>query len=219
MIIPPPGIVIFGAPGSVISGNTIVAATRGALGGINAVDYNPWGGTFKDVVVESNTFHAAGAMIKVGIAIGGMTWGSDNRTAARTYGGTFRNNVFKTSGSGYFGYASLRSRSHHLDVSELTLRLPSTQLRNFGCRPHERRDQRQHGGGCELRRHEQPVVCAAHPAADSASLHLRPVHDSGHKHAGQLLRGANRLCHLPSRRRHRYHRSPACDGYDALRLA
>lgn len=45
-------------------------------------------------------------MIKVGIAIGGMTWGSDNRTAARTYGGTFRNNVFKTSGSGYFGYAS-----------------------------------------------------------------------------------------------------------------
>ena len=106
MTIPPPGIVIFGAPGSVISGNTIVAATRGALGGINAVDYNPWGGTFKDVVVEGNTFHAAGAMIKVGIAIGGMTWGSDNRTAARTYGGTFRNNVFKTSGSGYFGYAA-----------------------------------------------------------------------------------------------------------------
>jgi hypothetical protein len=45
-------------------------------------------------------------MMKVGIAIGGMTWGSDNRTAARTYGGSFRNNVFKTSGSGYFGCAS-----------------------------------------------------------------------------------------------------------------
>lgn len=99
----PAGIVIFGAPGTTVSGNTIISATRGQLGGINAVDYNPWGGTFQGTVVEGNTLIASGAMMKVGIAIGGMTWGSDNRTAARTFGGTFRNNVFKTSGSGYFG--------------------------------------------------------------------------------------------------------------------
>lgn len=42
-------------------------------------------------------------MMKVGIALGGMTWGSDNRTAARTHGGTFRNNIFKSSNDGYFG--------------------------------------------------------------------------------------------------------------------
>lgn len=33
-----------------------------------------------------------------------MTWGSDNRTAARTYGGTVRNNILKSAGDGYFGF-------------------------------------------------------------------------------------------------------------------
>lgn len=44
-------------------------------------------------------------MLKTGIALGSMTWGSDNRTASRTSFGTFRNNVLKSSGAGYFGYA------------------------------------------------------------------------------------------------------------------
>ncbi|BGP15430.1 hypothetical protein JCM10213_005069 [Rhodosporidiobolus nylandii] len=99
------GIVIFGAPGSTISGNTIIAQTRRPLGGINAVDYSPFGGSFEGTVVEDNTFIADTNMIKIGIALGGMSWGSDNRTASRTFGGTFRNNHFKSGSSGYFGYA------------------------------------------------------------------------------------------------------------------
>ncbi|GAA6034931.1 hypothetical protein JCM8097_009371 [Rhodosporidiobolus ruineniae] len=99
------GIVIFGSPDSTISGNTIIAQERRPLGGINLVDYLPWGGGYSGVVVEGNTLVADTNMIKIGIAIGGMSWGSDNRTAARTSLGTVRNNVFKSGASGYFGYA------------------------------------------------------------------------------------------------------------------
>ncbi|BGP24006.1 hypothetical protein Rt10032_c05g2284 [Rhodotorula toruloides] len=98
-------IVVFGAPGSTISGNTINIVSRQALGGINAVDWAPWSGSFDGTVVENNVINTQGAMLKTGIALGSMTWGSDNRTAARTSLGTFRNNVLKSSGTGYFGYA------------------------------------------------------------------------------------------------------------------
>ncbi|GAA5906473.1 hypothetical protein JCM6882_004445 [Rhodosporidiobolus microsporus] len=99
------GIVIFGAVGSTVSGNTILAQTRRPLGGINLVDWAPYAGTYEGTVVEGNTLIADTNMIKIGIALGGMSWGSDNRTAARTYGGVVRNNVFKSGSSGYFGYA------------------------------------------------------------------------------------------------------------------
>ncbi|GAA5946593.1 hypothetical protein JCM3775_007375 [Rhodotorula graminis] len=99
------GIVIFGAPGSVVSGNTIIARQRRPLGGINLVDYSPFSGSFEGTVVENNVILADTNMIKAGIALGGMVWGSDNRTAARTWGGIVRNNVFKSGSGGYFGYA------------------------------------------------------------------------------------------------------------------
>ncbi|BGP47406.1 hypothetical protein JCM10450v2_003258 [Rhodotorula kratochvilovae] len=99
------GIVIFGAPGSQISGNTILARERRPLGGINLVDWAPYSGSFEGTVVEGNTLYADTNMMKIGIALGGMSWGSDNRTAARTFGGTVRNNMFKTGSTGYFGYS------------------------------------------------------------------------------------------------------------------
>jgi len=99
------GIVVFGASGSTVSGNTVIARNRRPLGGINMVDWNPWSGSYDGTVVEGNTLIAESNMMKVGIAIGGMVWGSDNRTAARTYGGTVRNNNFQSGSSGYFGYA------------------------------------------------------------------------------------------------------------------
>ncbi|GAA6063968.1 hypothetical protein JCM10212_004778 [Sporobolomyces blumeae] len=99
------GIVVFGAEGSTISGNTVIASNRRPLGGINMVDWAPWGGSFTGTTIEGNTIIADTNMIKVGIAVGGMVWGSDNRTAARTFGGAVRNNVFKSGSSGYFGYA------------------------------------------------------------------------------------------------------------------
>lgn len=48
------GIVIFGSPGSTISGNTIQANQRQLLGGMNAVDFNPWQGAFEGVQVTNN---------------------------------------------------------------------------------------------------------------------------------------------------------------------
>jgi hypothetical protein len=99
------GIVIFGATGSTISGNTIIAQNRRPLGGINAVDWAPYSGSYEGTVVEGNTLIADTNMMKIGIALGGMSWGSDNRTASRTFGGTFRNNVFKSGSTGFFGYA------------------------------------------------------------------------------------------------------------------
>lgn len=68
-------IVIFQAPGSLITGNTIIAQTRVLLGGINAVDFEPYGGGFTGTVVEKNTIIADTTMIKIGISLGGMSWG------------------------------------------------------------------------------------------------------------------------------------------------
>ncbi|SCV70819.1 BQ2448_3581 [Microbotryum intermedium] len=124
------GIVVFGAPGSLITGNTIQSITRRALGGINSVDYAPFAGDYTGTVIENNNLITNGQMMKVGLAIGAMVssfpcvqmwedtaanlapislstqvWGSDNRTASRTHAGTFRYNTFTSLNNGYFGYS------------------------------------------------------------------------------------------------------------------
>lgn len=48
-------IVIFGAPGSTVSGNRIVAVSRNLLGGINLVDFMPFSGDYSHVLVSGNT--------------------------------------------------------------------------------------------------------------------------------------------------------------------
>ncbi|KAK4055485.1 hypothetical protein OIV83_000031 [Microbotryomycetes sp. JL201] len=98
-------IVIFGAPGSQVTHNVITAMNRRALGGINMVDYGPFSGTYEGTVVSDNKINAHTNMIKVGIALGSMTWGSDNRSSSRTFSGTVRNNVLRSGTSkGYFMY-------------------------------------------------------------------------------------------------------------------
>lgn len=64
-------------------------------------------GSFVGTVVEHNTLNSLSSMIKIGIAIGGMSWGSDNRTVARTFGGIVRNNHFQSgpTDAGFFGFA------------------------------------------------------------------------------------------------------------------
>lgn len=91
-------IVVFGAPGSIIQDNAIVAATQTLLGGINMVDYAPTSGNYTGTLVTNNTIDARGALIKVGIAMGPAVW-----TCARTtnFGGTVTNNVLQ---GDYFGY-------------------------------------------------------------------------------------------------------------------
>ncbi|KAK4047461.1 hypothetical protein OIV83_005373 [Microbotryomycetes sp. JL201] len=98
------GIVIFGAPGSKVTGNTVISRNRVLLGGINAADYLPFFGSFKDVVVSGNTINAEGNMIKIGMTLGTLSWGDFNSTLYRTNGGTFNDNTFTSGSTGYFGY-------------------------------------------------------------------------------------------------------------------
>ncbi|KAM0746609.1 hypothetical protein T439DRAFT_306552 [Meredithblackwellia eburnea MCA 4105] len=98
------GIVVFGAPGSTITGNTIVANTRVLMGGINNVDYAPFSGSFAGTVVSGNTIFANTTMIKTGIAVGTMVWGSQNTSSSFTYGGSVTGNTITSGTSGYFGF-------------------------------------------------------------------------------------------------------------------
>ncbi|MCX4405980.1 MULTISPECIES: right-handed parallel beta-helix repeat-containing protein [unclassified Streptomyces] len=96
------GIVIFGAPGSIIQHNTVTALTRTLLGGINMVDYFPTDGNYTGTVVRNNTVDAKGAFIKVGIAMGSQVWDCPTKTV---YGGTVKDNVLTGAHFGY-GYAA-----------------------------------------------------------------------------------------------------------------
>ena len=68
------GIVIFGAPGSLIENNVVRAETRTLLGGINMVDHGPYNGSYAGTIVRNNTIDAAGAVIRVGLAMGPRVW-------------------------------------------------------------------------------------------------------------------------------------------------
>jgi hypothetical protein len=94
-------IVVFGAPGSVIQNNYIVAATQDLLGGINMVDYNPTGGNYTGTQVRDNTIDARGALIRVGIAMGPAVWFCSESI---NFGGTVADNVLQGIHFG-FGYA------------------------------------------------------------------------------------------------------------------
>jgi len=94
-------IVVFGAPGSVIQDNTVIAATQTLLGGINMVDYRPTNGNYTGTQVINNTIDANSAFIKVGIAMGPAVW---TCAADINFGGTVANNVLQGINFGY-GYA------------------------------------------------------------------------------------------------------------------
>ena len=95
------GIVVFGAPGSTIQDNTIVAKNQLLLGGINMVDYAPMNGNFTGTLVTHNTIDAQGAFIKVGLAMGQQVW---NCTTGTLYGATVTDNTLQGQYMGY-GYA------------------------------------------------------------------------------------------------------------------
>jgi parallel beta-helix repeat protein len=95
------GIVIFGAPGSAVRNNTIVAKTRTLLGGINLVDYAPMNGNYTGTTVTGNTITAQSAFIKVGIAMGPQVWGCGTGT---NYGASVTGNTLQGAHMGY-GYA------------------------------------------------------------------------------------------------------------------
>ncbi len=95
------GIVVFGAPGSTIQDNTIIAKSQLLFGGINMVDYAPMNGNYTGTVVTHNTIDAQGAYIKIGIAMGQQVW---NCSTGTNYGGTVTDNTLEGQYMGY-GYA------------------------------------------------------------------------------------------------------------------
>ena len=68
------GIVIFGAPGSLIENNVIRAENRTLLGGINMVDFHPTEGDYTGTRVHGNVIDAAGAVIRIGLGMGYRVW-------------------------------------------------------------------------------------------------------------------------------------------------
>ncbi|KAK4046729.1 hypothetical protein OIO90_006460 [Microbotryomycetes sp. JL221] len=130
------GIVLFGAPGTKVTGNTIISRNRVLLGGINAADFLPFFGSFKDVVVTGNTIKAESTMIKIGMTLGTLSWGDFNSTLFRTNSGTFDGNTLTSGSTGYFGYG-ISINGHNM----ATVRNNKFNSANFGGQP---------GSGCRF---------------------------------------------------------------------
>jgi hypothetical protein len=67
-------IVVFGAAGSRIEDNRIVARERVLLGAIHLVAFGPYDGDYRGTVVRNNVVEADGGPIRIGIAMGEPTW-------------------------------------------------------------------------------------------------------------------------------------------------
>lgn len=92
------GIVLFGAPGTAVSGNTITgSATQRGFGAINLVDFS-YGGNYSGVVVKNNTI-VGSKMFNIGIAIGSSVWGVESGSQyylqgpVQILGNTFSGNI------------------------------------------------------------------------------------------------------------------------------
>ena len=100
-------IVIFGASGTLVEDNTIVARTRTLLGAIHLVSHGDYFGDFRHVVVRGNVVEADGALIRIGVAIGAPTWGCypPERTveSLTSFGATVVDNVLR-GGPYHYGF-------------------------------------------------------------------------------------------------------------------
>ena len=89
------GLVVFGAPGSIVEDNVIIAKTRIMGGGITLVDYDPWGGDFSGTVVQRNIIIAQGAVIGVGLGMGSRGWAACEDKSRPLRGATVQRNVLR----------------------------------------------------------------------------------------------------------------------------
>jgi hypothetical protein len=94
------GIVVFGSPGTVVENNTIETRKAVLLGGINLVDFAPFDGDYRGVIIRNNRIVAKTGFIKVGIAVGPATWGA-GPNSPMNYGGHIENNEIIGSHLGY----------------------------------------------------------------------------------------------------------------------
>ncbi len=115
-------IVVFGAPGSTIRGNTIIAATQTMLGGINMVDFAPTSGNYTGTTVTFNTIEARGALIKVAIAMGPQVWSCVEgtnfgaRVTANTLLGDHMGYGFAVNGVRDWTVSGNTDSSHHVGI-------------------------------------------------------------------------------------------------------
>lgn len=65
---------------------------------------------YTGTIVANNVINSNQSMIKIGIAMGPLSWGANNLT--HTSGGTFINNTLASGAGGYFGFGSYVH--HHL---------------------------------------------------------------------------------------------------------
>ncbi|KAF8638580.1 hypothetical protein AX17_002122 [Amanita inopinata Kibby_2008] len=125
------GIVLFGSPGTQVYNNTIVMKNQTLLGGINLVDYDPFGGDYTGTIVRDNTIVGGSvtgdkqpgntgnedSIIKIGIAIGPRTWFGDRYGSNVSRSGTVINNKL----SGTFSYAIAISSAQNFSIENNTL--------------------------------------------------------------------------------------------------
>ncbi|TFY69179.1 hypothetical protein EVG20_g3253 [Dentipellis fragilis] len=128
------GVVLFGAPGTLVENNTIWVVNNTCLGGINMVDVDPWGGNYTGTVVQHNiitggfatdsdsAYETKGSnvddvIVKIGIAIGPRAWFGDRYGDNVSFSGTVLNNQF----TGAFGYGIAVTSSRNFTVQGNTL--------------------------------------------------------------------------------------------------
>lgn len=105
------GIVIFGAPGTLVTSNTVVTRTRMASGAINLVDHLPYEGDYVGTIVVHNTVRMEGSFLGIGVAQGPSVWWlpKPNETPPYNYGAVVRFNLItaapNTTSSVGYGYA------------------------------------------------------------------------------------------------------------------
>lgn len=96
-------IVLFCAPGTVVSDNTIIARSRDGLGAINMVDAAPFDADYTNTRVIGNRIYSQGAYIKLGIGCGPLAWGEWEAVGAK--GGFVEDNAILSGRLGY-GFAA-----------------------------------------------------------------------------------------------------------------
>ncbi|KAG8888355.1 hypothetical protein FRB98_007929 [Tulasnella sp. 332] len=79
------GVVIFSAPGTLVTSNTIVTRNRVGLGAINMVDYSPHDGNYVNTRVIHNTIRIEGSYLRIGIGQGGSVWFTPSKDGPRNY--------------------------------------------------------------------------------------------------------------------------------------
>ena len=89
------GIVVFGAPQSLVENNNILSRTQNMNAGITMVDYDPYLGDFSETVVQRNLIHADGALVLVGFAMGSRTWKCEITDSSFLWGAKVNNNILE----------------------------------------------------------------------------------------------------------------------------